>query len=129
MAWSVDYDEALRLVVLTYSGQTTGQDIKDAAAARIAMGRKRGVTDFLIDTRDVLVDESATVDIYDVPDKMYVDKAVQRVSRIAILEPRSPDSRHLVEFFANACTNRGWLAKRFTDRTEALEWLHEEQSP
>jgi hypothetical protein len=132
MAWTVEYNDVLQIVELTYSGRTTGEEIKEAAASRMSMGKQKGVTKFLIDTRKVEADGSATLDIYDVPDKMYPKEHVQYTNRIAILEPESSTSREMVKFYENACVNRGWLVKTFQDRESAVKWLQQrtsQQSP
>jgi len=123
MTWTVSFDESLRVVVLTYSGVNTGEDIKEAAAARIALGREKGVNKFLIDTREVVTDESATSDIFELPDKVYPAERNQRESRIAILEPESPRSSEMVRFFESVCVNRGWQVKVFQDLESAIRWL------
>ncbi|MBN1826432.1 MAG: STAS/SEC14 domain-containing protein [Candidatus Eisenbacteria bacterium] len=123
MTWTVECNEELGIIILTYSGVTTGEEIKKAAVARIDLGKKKGVTKFLIDTRTVKTDESATFDIYDVPNKIYPSKGDLHESRIAILEPESSTSTKMVQFFESVCVNRGWMVKIFQDRESAIRWL------
>ncbi|MBN1826430.1 MAG: hypothetical protein JW958_09195 [Candidatus Eisenbacteria bacterium] len=123
MTWTVAFDDSLRIVILTYSGVSTGEDIKEAAVARIALGREKGVDRYLIDTTAVVTDESATSDLFDLPDKFYPAERNQRDSRIAILEPESSRSSEMVRFFESVCVNRGWAVKVFSDRESAIRWL------
>ena len=123
MSWTLEYNEKLDIVILTYKGKTTGPEIKEAAAARIDMGNRLGTIKFLIDTRLTLADESATLDIYEIPQKLYHDEHAQHKSRIAIIEPESPISREMVKFFENTCLNRGWLVKSFSEYEKAVSWL------
>lgn len=123
MTWTLEYSDELDIVVLTYKGKTTGFDLKEASTARIALGREKGVSKYLIDTTEVEVSSSATSDVLDLPDKVYSDKQVDYSSRIAIIEPKSAESRKMVKFYEDACVNRGWLVKMFKDRPSALGWL------
>ena len=132
MGWTIDYNDDMDLVLLTYFGKVNGAEIQKAAAARIDMGKKKGVTRFLIDTRKVEADSSATTKIYEIPTKLYVKKKFERSSRIAILAPESPISKKMVRFFEDVCMNRGWLAMMFQDRNRAVKWLQQsspQQSP
>ena len=123
MTWAIEYDDDLQIVVLTYSGKTTGEDIKEAAAARIAMGKEKGVNKFLIDAGKVETEASATLSIYEVPEDLYLRQEANRKSRIAVIRPESSVSREMVEFYETACLNLGWLVKVFQDRDNAVEWL------
>ena len=129
MTWKIEYNDELQIVMLTYAGEITGEAIKAAAAARIAMGEKMGVTKYLIDTMKTQVGSSATFDIYDVPSKIYPDKDVDRTSIIAVIKPELPMATKMVEFYEDACVNRGWLVRTFEDRDSAIKWLQEEFSP
>lgn len=123
MAWRLEYRDDLGIVVLTYTGRVSGEDIQAAAAARIDLGKEKGASKFLIDTREVETDESATLSIYEIPDRIYPEKQFERTSRIAILGPKSMLTREMVAFFENACVNRGWLVKTFQEHPEAVAWL------
>jgi hypothetical protein len=123
MTWNLECKDDLQIVVLTYSGKVSGRDIKEAAAARIDMGKQKGITRFLIDTRKVEADESATMGIHEIPAKMYPEKQVERTNRIAIIGPESSISKTMVRFFENSCVNRGWLVSAFQDYKSAIEYL------
>lgn len=125
MAWTVEYSDKFGIVILTYTGRVTGRDIQEAAAARIDLGKQKGVTKFLIDTKCVEADESATFDIYDIPNKLYNEKAVLHESNLAIIKPDSEESMEMVRFFETTCLNRGWTARIFKDRESAISWLEE----
>lgn len=129
MVWKVEYDDKLQIVVLTYSGKTKGEDIKEAAAARIAMGKEKGVTNYLIDTRKIATEGSSTFDIFTLPSKMYPDKRVESRSRIAVIIPELPTEREMVQFYEDVCFNRGWMVKTFQDHDSALKWLQQDPEP
>ena len=125
MSWTVEYSDELKIVILVYSGRISGRDIQEAAAARIELGKRKGITEFLIDTKGAEADGSATLDIYDIPNKLYAEKNVQHESNLAIVESDSDNTRVMVRFFETACLNRGWAAKIFKDRESAIAWLQQ----
>jgi len=125
MSWTIKYNENLQIIELTYLGRVTGEEIKEAAVARIKMGKNKGATKFLIDTKNMETDESATLDIYDVPEQIFPEEKFNRTNHIAILEPESPTSKEMVNFFIAVCVNRGWLAMTFHDRESAVKWLQQ----
>ena len=132
MTWKTEYNDELQIVVLTYTGEITGNDIKEAAAARIKMGRRKGVEKYLIDTREVQTDSSATLDIYEVPTRIYPNECINQRSHIAIIKPELPAATRMVRFFVDTCVNRGWSVKMFEDHESAVKWLQQEacrQSP
>ena len=128
MTWTLEHNDDLKIVVLTYKGKVTGADIKEAATARIQMGNQKNITRFLIDTQEVESNESATMDIYELPSDIYQEKQCEYESHIAVVEPKSSKSKAMVRFFENVCVNRGWLVKTFQDCSSAVKWLQEDRS-
>lgn len=123
MTWTIEYQDNLQVVVLTYSGNISGAEIKAAATARIAMGKEKGVSKFLVDTRNIETDESSTFDIYDLPSKVYPEQKVEHSDHIAVVIPESHAARRMVQFYEDVSVNRGWRVKTFEDHDDALEWL------
>ena len=123
MSWTLEYSDDLDIVILTYNGKTSGSEIKEAATARIDMGNRMGTIKYLINTRLALADESATLDLYDIPQTLYPAEHVQHKSRIAIILPESPTSKEMDKFFETACINRGWIVKSFSRYENAVSWL------
>ncbi|MDH3430516.1 MAG: STAS/SEC14 domain-containing protein [Gammaproteobacteria bacterium] len=128
MAWTVNYIDELEVVELTISGEFTDEDIKAAAYARIAMGKEHGVTHFIIDAVEMDL-TGTTFSIYDVPARIYSEENMQRKSRIAVITSPDSASRNIAEFFENVSVNRGWNAKVFVERKDAIEWLQKKRSP
>jgi len=128
MSWTVEYSDDLQIVILTYEGRVSGEDIKKAAAARIDMGRQKGVTKFLVDTKKVEADETAIIEIYDIPDKLYPEKHAQITDQIAMIRPYSSTSRKMVKFFEDTCVNRGCYMMTFQNRESAINWLQQSTS-
>jgi hypothetical protein len=123
MVWNVDYHGDLQIVVLTFSGEITGPELLEAAASRIELGQEKGATKFLIDAAEMIAPTSTTLAVLEMPARMYLEKNMERTSRIAVLIPTDPESRWIAEFYENASVNRGWHVKLFTDRNGAIDWL------
>lgn len=128
MSWTVEYDEALGIVVDTYIGVSNGKDFKDVAKKRMALGREKGTTRTLIDASRLEVEPFTTFDLYDIVEHMYSEEGSRVEWMMAITTPESQTAREQVHFFVNLCKNRGWRIEEFADRKNAVEWLLE-QSP
>ncbi len=125
MPWSVEHNEELRIVELAISGRVSGDELKEAAAARIALGKVNGVDKYIIDVRHIDVPEATTPDVYDIPTKMYAEKSLSRTSQIAVIAPLSRKSTWITGFYEDICVNRGWRVHTFLDRSRAIDWLQE----
>lgn len=125
MTWTVTYIDELEIVELNISGEFTDEDVRAAAPARIAMGKERGVTKFIIDAIDMEL-TGTTFSIYDVPARVYPENSMERTTRIAVLTTKaSSASREIVQFYENVSVNRGWNVKAFHDRDDAIKWLQD----
>lgn len=125
MTWEVGFNEDLQIVELVLSGHVAGPEFADAAAARIAMGQEKGITNFLIDAGDMVTSRSATVGVFQLPTAVYPEKKMGRDSHLAVLVPKDPGSIWVADFFEDICVNRGWHVQTFTDRNTAIDWLQE----
>jgi len=52
----------------------------------------------------------------------YSDKTTRRL-RIAVIRPISEKAREDIQFYENVCLNRGWNARVFPERKDAIDWL------
>ena len=68
MAWEVEYLKELDIVQQTWSGRTVGADFKRAATARVALGKDKGTSKFLIDAIDIICPKSELIDLLEVAD-------------------------------------------------------------
>ena len=127
MGWGVDYIADRHIVELTLTGRLSGAELQEAALARIALGEERAVTNFVIDAQDLIAPRSATMSVYDIPSRIYVEKNVKRTTRIAVVVPTAPESAWIVQFFEDLCVNRGWRVHMAPDRETAFDWLHEDR--
>jgi len=125
MPWSVEYIGDLQIVELTISGRVGGDELKEAAAARIALGQERSTDKYIINVRDIDAAQSATAEVYEIPTKMYAEKNLSRASQIAVIAPLSNESMWITGFYEDICVNRGWRVHTFLDRDRAIDWLQE----
>jgi hypothetical protein len=123
VTWRVEFHSDLRIVELSLSGSVAGPELLKAAAARIDLGQKKAVTNFLIDAAELIASKSTTLDVIRIPDTIYFDKNMVSTSRIAVVVPKEPESHWITEFYENAAVNRGWHVQVFEDRESALDWL------
>jgi len=122
MTWNAMHDPTANIVVVTYTGETTGEDMRAASAAAILLGRENDTIKFLVDATRLEI--TATIfDVYKMPYQQYVDEGVDRRSRIAVLEPVAPEALDAARFYQTACLNHGWFAKLFAERDRAIQWL------
>jgi hypothetical protein len=125
MPWSIEYIEDLQIVELTISGRVSGDELKEAAAARIALGQEKSADKYIIDVTHIDAPESATPEVYDITTRMYAEKNLSRASQIAVIAPISSESMWVTGFYEDICVNRGWRVHTFLDRDLAIDWLQE----
>ena len=123
MGWKVEFINDLHIVELILSGELSGDELQASAAARIACGEQYGVTDFIINGRDLLAPRATTLAVYDIPARLYAEKKMPREARMAVVIPIDPESKWIVQFYEDLCVNRGWRVFMAPDRDSALSWL------
>ena len=122
MTWTATYNQSLQIVEIVYTGRTNSSDLQEGTSRSILLGKENNTTLFLVDATELKLTASL-IDIYNLPDKQYLSEGVDRVSRIAVIRPRSPRSQEAAQFYETVCHNRGWTAKVVATRDEALDWL------
>lgn len=125
MPWNLEYSERLQIVELTINGRVTGNELKEAAAARIALGLELGVGKYIINARHIDAPESTTPAVYEIPTRTYPEKNLPRDSQIAVIAPISREAMWITGFYEDICVNRGWRVRTFLDRDRAIEWLQD----
>lgn len=122
MAWRYTINQELRFVEVAYVGKTTAQDLKESTSEFITLQKEKGINRFLIDTSEMEL-AAALVDVYNVPDKQYVEEQADRRGCVAVILPASTKEREAAEFYETVCINRGWDVKNFLERQGAVNWL------
>lgn len=122
--WRVRFDKQLQAVVATFNGHVDASHLHQAAITRHRLLRETGARRALLDVENIRASVTPTR-LFDYPSRLYREiKAVPGI-RTALILPRDPASRELAEFFATACSNRGWPIHTFETRDAALASLTE----
>ena len=122
MTWMLEYNNTLRIVDVVFTGVTSGRDLQEATTKCVMLGKEQGTVKFLVDAVGLEL-FAPLVDIIDLPDKQYVAEGLDRLSRVALVYPRSPKAKQAAHFYETVCINRGWSVKLFPKRDDAIEWL------
>jgi hypothetical protein len=122
MTWTLEYNRTLRIVDVVFAGITSGRDLQEATTKCILLGKEQDTVQFLVDAAELEL-FAPLVDIIDLPDKQYVMEGLDRLSRVALVSPRSPKAKEAAYFYETACINRGWSVRLFPKRDDAIEWL------
>jgi len=122
VAWNAVFNEAQRIVELTYSGMITAEDLQSATSHCIALGKQHKSSLFLVDSQDAQLSASF-VELYNLPNRQYELEEADRSGRMAIIQPSSPRMREAARFYESVCRNRGWTVLILPTRDEAVDWL------
>lgn len=123
MPYELRTDPANNVLLVIYSGVVNAGELHEAshlAAERIKVsGQLRALADLTAVERF-----SATIGpVLEIPQSIYVEHRLSHQLRIAVLVPPNESIVELARFYELACHNRGWLARVFRNRGEALDWL------
>jgi hypothetical protein len=122
MAYTLEYNHALRIVELVYTGLHTSQESRESTSKAIALGKEHGDADALVDATEAKLAVSI-FDLFDLPDRQYVAENMKREIRVAVVPPSRPEDQEAARFYETACFNRGWQVRLFPDRDHAIAWL------
>jgi len=122
MAYTLKFNPTLKIVELVFTGRLTAQESREATSEAIALGKKYGDADALVDAMDIELDVSI-LDLVDLPDRLYVEEDMSRRIRVAVVSPRPPKKEGNVRFYETSCLNRGWQVRLWPNRDDAIEWL------
>ena len=120
--WDIKHNKDLGIIEITYTGDVTALDLREATLKRISMQEETG-TNLVLSDASRCNSGPSIIDLYDLPDKIYTDHKARRSTRIAFIPPMIRESSELTRFFENAAKNRGWTIEIFKDRKNALSWL------
>ncbi|MGD9161150.1 MAG: STAS/SEC14 domain-containing protein [Desulfobacteraceae bacterium] len=127
MSWHINYNEESRIIEITYSGNVTGQDIREATVRRISLQTETGATLILADASQSQ-EGPPLINVYDLPDRIYPEHDARRDTRIAFILPTHSKAKELAHFFQTAAKNRGWTIELFEERKDAFSWLTSEKN-
>ncbi len=122
MSQKLTFDESLGILTLTISASYSKEDMMASTLAVKSYQSRVERIRLLVDARSA-TPEMPLADIFDFPDEIYFDQAINRRNLLALLPPVSTRGRKQAEFYVDACENRGRLVKLFDSMEEAIEWL------
>ena len=122
MASILEYNSALDIIEIVLTGYITAADLKEITSKGIALSKEKGVLAVVIDATEMVLGASIT-DIFDLPDKQYVDEDLDHRIRVGLVVPKLPSEKKAAQFYEDACVNRGWRVRSFPNRDGAVEWL------
>ena len=122
MPWAYEHNPANEIVEVTFSGSTSGSDLRELTSELIQLEKDSGVNRILIDTAEMEISASL-VDIFNLPAKQYIEEGADRRARVAVLLPTSDREKEAVQFYKMVCSNRGWRVQVFPERQDAIRWL------
>ena len=114
-----------RIVEVAFTAPITEADIIGATAACASLQKQTGAVAFLLDV-NAWDAGGPLIELYNLVDKQYGDLALDRRTRIAVLQPTTASGQEAARFYETLCRNRGWIAQVCPDRAGAVAWLLKE---
>jgi hypothetical protein len=111
----------------SYSGEVSPAELEKGVRAAIALATRSGNYRFFTDVSGLTGGHSAG-DLFAVI-ALLEELGLPRTLREAIVVPASTLAAPDVQFYEDACRNRGWNVRLFPDRKSALAWLREGPAP
>jgi hypothetical protein len=124
MPQKTEYDAEKGMIVLTYSGKVTIEEVREATVQAIAM-QKEGRTDRVLIDAMTMTAWPSLADMWHLVES-YPQLEAPRRTRLAAIRPQVPDKTDVSGFFETVCKNRCYNASAFHTREDAEGWLRTE---
>ena len=121
MSLEVKFNYEHGIVESVFSNNVTKEELIRETKECIALAKENNSTLFLSDASNGIF-QMPIIHVLDL-EEIHVKEKLNRISKIAVIEPSSKESKEFVEFYEIACLNRGWNVEIFSDRQSALVWL------
>jgi hypothetical protein len=121
MPEKTEYVAEKGIIVITYTGAVTMDEVRGATVKAIALQKKNQTDRVVIDTLDMAAAPSVS-EMWELV-QTYPELEVPRRTRIAAVRPRMPDKADITGFYEVVSQNRCYNAKGFHTRAEAEEWV------
>ncbi len=120
MAITVTYNADLCIIEITCKGEASSDELIAEQAPSFALAEEHNTDRFLLD----LTNYESSLSPINILDGVssYDEKSTRRIS-IAVVAPVSEEAREDARFYETVCLNRGWNARMFAERQEAIDWL------
>jgi hypothetical protein len=122
MPFTVKQIRSTDVAEVVFRGPVTRADQWNAASEAVRLQRQFSIFKFLV-IADEAESEASQERVRQVVDENYVQLEVRRMTRIAVVRPRSESARRFAELYEEACHARGWNARVFPNREVAMKWL------
>ena len=122
-SWTLYHHRRLGIIELSFRGSVTAEEMLGSSAARVELGQKESVSDFLLDGSECTAGRATAETVYDIVTREYPTLRVDPNSRFAFIPPTASEAVWLGSFFESLCKAHGLTIRRFHDRDSAIEWL------
>ncbi len=122
-SWTLYHHRRLGIIELSFCGDVTAEEMIESSAARIELGERESVSDFLLDGSECTAGRATAETVYDIVTREYPVQRVDPNSRFAFIAPTAPEAVWLGSFFESLCKSHGLTIRRFPDRDSAIDWL------
>jgi hypothetical protein len=124
MPEQTEYVAEKGIIVLTYTGMVTIEEVREATVKAIAIQKEKNINRVVIDALDMTGAPSIS-QMWELVES-YPELEAPRQTRIAAIRPKVPDKADVTGFFEVICQNRCYNAKGFSTREAAEEWVQAE---
>lgn len=108
-------------IEMKYSGTVSAEEYKDALIEFVKFQKEHNIMLVLTDLSDMVITPSI-LNVYDAIN-MFETLGIDKRTTEALIIPENKFALENVKFYENACQNRGFNVKLFTNRDDALKWL------
>lgn len=127
MPWKLEVSGSPAIIEVIYEGDVAAPELEAAFASALAEGIRRQSPLFLANLV-LLTGGHSIIDLMDIVTRIEAGGIDRRFREAVLVPPGTPIGPH-AEFYETACRNRGFNARVFNDREEALAWLHKAVAP
>jgi len=121
MAWSIDFNESTRSVVIVATGPVTYDDARAQTEEAVRLMKEHGTSRVLADYSEGIT-EVSLANLYWLVD-FYRQVDAPSDIRGAVVLPRSGHRIEAYQFHALAARNAGYNIRLFETRADAEKWL------
>jgi hypothetical protein len=120
MPWTLTLHAHAGYIETAYTGLLTAAELNASVQENVRIARRENLYRFFSDCSK-LEGGHTILDLYAVTDELEVLRGTR--SREALLMPQLEAVQRDVQFWEDACVNRGFVVRVFTAREPALAWL------
>lgn len=127
MPWKLEVSGSPAIIEVIYEGAVGPAELEAAFASALAEGVNRQVPLFLANLV-ALTGGHSIIDLMDIVTRIEAEVIDRRFREAVLVSPGTPLGKN-AEFYETACRNRGFNARVFNDRDEAIAWLRKSILP